>query len=397
MKSKKLHLSLLMFFQLCAVGTYVPILSIYLKEFLGFSSMQVGVILSVASIPSILIPFISAWIVDRVITSRKFLAICHFGAAILILVLSFEKSYALVLITYLLYTILLVPTFALVNALIFHNMNDSHAFGSIRVWGTIGWVLSGWLISLILKTGFGLENKSIILQLSALFSLIIVILTLKLPKLRLEKQKKVSIIPKEALDVVKQPAVKLIYLLVFINSITDRFLSYGLPIFLSDNGTAESNIIFIISLGQMPEIFMLFTLGGIIKKLGFKNIFTSALILQCIRYTIFYINGPMPLTIFGIIIHGFIYAFFYAAATIYLDNFCSPDSRGGIHQLFTLTQVGLAGLLGNFTAGWVAESFSVAGNIDFKSFWIIPVIISFISLIILAIGMQRTNNPSKII
>ena len=68
MKSKRLHLSLLMFFQLCVVGTYVPILSMYLKVYLGFSGIQTGIILSLASIPSIIIPFLSAWIVDRIIT-----------------------------------------------------------------------------------------------------------------------------------------------------------------------------------------------------------------------------------------------------------------------------------------------------------------------------------------
>ncbi|QEN04663.1 MFS transporter [Thiospirochaeta perfilievii] len=396
MKSKKLHLSLLIFFQLSAVGSYVPILSMYLKEYLNFSGMQVGVILSMASIPSIVVPFFSAWIVDRVITSRRFLALCHIGAAALITVMSFGTNYITILIAYFTYTILLVPTYALVNALIFHNMEDRNSFGTIRVWGTIGWVTSSWLVSFIIKI-FNIDGyKPFILQLSAVFSLIVVVLTLKLPKLKLDRDKKVSLLPKEAIDVIKKPEVILIYILVFISSTADKFLGYGMPMFLSYNGTEESNIILLLSLGQAPEILMLFTLVFIIKKLGFKNIFILALILQATRYIIFYINGPTPLTVFGIIIHGFIFAFFYTGSTIYLDSLSDISSRGGIHQIFTMVQVGLAGLCGNFFAGYVAENFTKNGDIDFKVFWMVPSLMSLVTLLTLAIAMKRLNNRSKV-
>lgn len=395
MKSKKLHLSLLIFFQLCVVGTYVPILSMYLKEYLGFSGIQTGIILSLASIPSIIIPFLSAWIVDRIITSRKFLTYCHIGSAILLLLLSIEKSYIAVLVTYFSYTILLVPTFALVNALIFHNMEDSNNFGSIRVWGTIGWVMSGWLTGFLMNLDSGNQNMPFILQLSTLFSVVVIILTLKLPKLKLDRSKKGSILPREAFNVIKKPKVLFIYILIFISATTDKFITFGMPLFLNDIGIKQSNIILFLSIGQISEIIMLFTLAAVIIKMGFKKIFIFALILQVLRYTIFYINGPFPLTVLGIFLHGFIFTFFYAAATIYMDNFSDIKSRGGVHQLLTLVQVGLAGLLGNFFAGYMADKFAIDGDINFKIFWMVPVIISLCTLLALAILMKRVNNASK--
>lgn len=380
-----------MFFQLAAIGTYVPILSIYLKDYLGFSAISVGIILSIASLPSILAPFLSAWIVDRIITSRRFLVLCHLGAAILIAIMSFETSYSSVLITYFIYTIFMVPTSALVNALVFHYMEDGNSFGVIRVWGTIGWVVAGWIISLIWKVSNGTENLPLALQLSAFFSVLVVFLTLKLPKLELHGNKKVSFIPHEAMEVIKKPEVVLLFILIFISSTADKFLTYGMPIFLNQNGVAQDNILIVLSLGQIPEALMLFTLGAIIRKLGFKNIFVIALSMQIVRYAIFYFNGPIQLTLFGILIHGFIYAFFYAAATIYLDNFTDKNSRGGVHQIFNLIYVGMAGLLGNLAAGYTANNFLINGNIDFKVFWLIPWIISVLTFLTLIVLMKRIN------
>lgn len=391
MKTRKLHLSLLMFFQLCVVGAITPILSVYFKDYLGFSGIQVGVILSFASIPSILSPFFSSWIVDRFITSRQFLAICQILAAILMFLLSVMKNYEAVLITYFIYMILLVPTFALVNTLVFHNTEEAESFGVIRVWGTVGWVVAGWIVSFIWKNTQGPDNMLYAPRLSAIFSLIVVILTLKLPKLKLNKNKTISIIPKEAFSIIVKPEVILLLFTVFISACADKFYFYGTPLFLQSIGVAKDNVLIVLSLGQAPEVIMLFTLGLMIKKLGFKFVFTIALIMQIFRFLIFTINGPIYLTFIGVSLNGFIYALFYAASTIYLDTFTGIETRGGVHQLFSLVTVGIAGFTGNLLAGWFAENFIINNDIDFSIFWKVPLLLSIITLIVLSIFMKRRS------
>ncbi|OQY37653.1 MAG: hypothetical protein B6229_08040 [Spirochaetaceae bacterium 4572_7] len=389
MKSKKLHLSSLMFFQFCVVGVFIPVFTLYLKDYLNFTGIQIGMILSVSSIPSILAPFISAWIVDKTITSRHFLILCQSGAAALILILSTQKNYYSVLFTYLLYMLMLVPTFALVNALIFHNSEDSGSFGAIRLWGTIGWIASGWLISFIWKHSNSTETMALGLKFSAVFSIIVIILTLKLPKLKLDKDKKVSIIPKEAIKIAIKPEVALLLFAVFLSSIADKFYVFGTPLFLQSINIAKDNIIIFMTLGQITEIVMLFALASIIKRLNFKSIVIIGLVIQITRFIIFFSNGPLIVNLIGISLNGFIYALFYVTATIYLDNFTDETSRGGIHQIFSLVSVGLAGLVGNYIAGIIANNPTATGNINFKFFWIIPTIISVTTLLIVIFFMKK--------
>src|SRR5207247_11439077 len=46
------------------------------------------------------------------------------------------------------YMILSMPTLALVNTISFRQMDEpARHFGSVRLWGTIGWIVAGLLIS----------------------------------------------------------------------------------------------------------------------------------------------------------------------------------------------------------------------------------------------------------
>ena len=46
-----------------------------------------------------------------------------------------------------LYSLLYAPTLALTNSLGFHHIRDEKKFGTIRVWGTIGWICAAFLLS----------------------------------------------------------------------------------------------------------------------------------------------------------------------------------------------------------------------------------------------------------
>ena len=66
-------------------------------------------------------------------------------------------------------------------------MEDRNSYAGIRFWGTIGWILAGLLMSFIWKLTPGEANLPLALQLSALFTVFIIIIALKLPKLELHK------------------------------------------------------------------------------------------------------------------------------------------------------------------------------------------------------------------
>lgn len=389
MESRKTPLALLMFFQLAVLGAFIPIFSMYLKEYLGFSSHQAGYVFVLGAIPSILSPFFSSLIVDRFVTSRRFLMICHVMACGLMVTLSFERTFPAVMTTYFVYNIFLVPSTSLVNSIVFHSIEDSKGFGKIRIWGTLGWIFAGWLISYIWKAQGEESFMPLALILSSFFSLLVVLITLTLPRQELAQRERVPLIPKETFRVLKNRKVIFMLSLIFLFAITDKFYFFGMPLFLKELGADQNSIPRLMSLGQMSEVVMLFTLGFLIKKLGFKRIFTLALILQVARYVIFWSDYSVWLTAVGIFLHGIIFSCFFAAGTIYLDQFTDKFTKSGVHQLMGFLFAGVAGMVGHLLTGSISQGFVLGEAINFKVYWSLPLLLGVVTLVLLVFVMRE--------
>src|SRR6476469_718722 len=110
----------------------------------------------------------------------------------------------------LVYMILYMPTLALVNSISFNQMDDPEKeFSTIRVWGTIGWIVAGLMISYVFHwdavaniTGGLLRNTFLMACIASVFlGLFSFILPLTPPKSN--KNEKVTVSDILGLDALK--------------------------------------------------------------------------------------------------------------------------------------------------------------------------------------------------
>jgi len=144
--SIKIKLSVTMVLQFMAIGAVIPVLSLYLKDYLHFNSFQTGIIIAMSSAASFVSPVVTSFIADKIISAEKLFTICQFIGAAVMGFLAFQNNFFGVLFLYLFYSLIMGPTIALVNAIIFHSSSneESKNFGFLRVWGTIGWIIVAW-------------------------------------------------------------------------------------------------------------------------------------------------------------------------------------------------------------------------------------------------------------
>ena len=156
-RSVRIHLSVMMFLQYTIPGFVLPILSHYLKNHLGFDAIQVGKIMAMPAIAAILAPFAMTYVIDRVISAERLLALCHLLGGVIMLALSRQTEFRPFLLLYFAHGVLFVPTFALTNAVTFHHVTDAaRDFGRIRMWGPASWVVVAWSFSMLwLRHGGG--------------------------------------------------------------------------------------------------------------------------------------------------------------------------------------------------------------------------------------------------
>ena len=113
---------------------------------------QSGVAYSTQAWGAIIAPFIVGLIADRYFHAERLLGIIHIVCGVLMLMLARAHDFAQFYPYLLAYMILYMPTLALVNAISFRQMDvPARDFPKVRVWGTIGWIVAGLVISYVFR------------------------------------------------------------------------------------------------------------------------------------------------------------------------------------------------------------------------------------------------------
>src|SRR5215213_5146715 len=183
----RLQLSAMMFLNFFIWGGWFVTLGTFLSNNLKATGGQTASVFSTQSWGAIIAPFIIGLIADRYINAEKILGALHILGAILMYQLYNANDIGSFYPYVLGYMIIYMPTLALVNSVSFNQMkNPEKEFSTIRVWGTIGWIIAGLLISYVFnwdsKEGIknGLLRNTFLM--SAIASAVLGVFSFTLPK-----------------------------------------------------------------------------------------------------------------------------------------------------------------------------------------------------------------------
>jgi nucleoside transporter len=386
--SAKVRLGIMMFLQYAIWGAWAPVLSAYLINDLGYSGFQVGVIYALLPLATILSPFIGGQLADRYFSSEKVIAFLQFTGGVLLLVVSRVTDYDAMAILMLVYCLLYAPTLALTNSIAMINLEDSEKeFGQIRVWGTLGWIAAGLLLSgwrsLALESGLPIVAGDT-LFLAGLMSILMGIQSFSLPHTPPQKE---GVNPWAFLEALKMLRVKDFAIFVGITFVVATELEFyyilTAPFLVSDQiGVSNANVPAVMTVAQIAEIFvMAFLLSYFLKKYGMRKTLAIGVIAWPIRYIIFAIGSPPWLVIASLALHGFCYVFFFVAAFIYVDNVAPTDIRASAQSLIAIVALGLGRFLGSLFAGWIKTVFTTGTETNWTGVFLVPCALTVICAI----------------
>ena len=365
--SVKLRLSVMMFLQYAIWGSWAPVLSAYLQNDLGFSGTQIGLIYSLLPLATIISPFLGGQIADRYFPAEKLIALLQLaGGAVLILVAS-TTDYTTMIWLMLIYSILYAPTLALTNSIAMINLaNSEKEFGSIRVWGTIGWITAGLSLAFWRSLAEAQQVPTIqgdTLVLAGIFSIVMGLLAFGLPHTPPRKEGSNPWAFLEALKMLKNKNMIIFFVIAFIVA-TELQFYYVLtaPFLTSDQiGVANARVSGVMVIAQLAEIIvMAFLLPRFLPKYGIRKVMLMGIVAWPLRYAIFAIGGPTWLVLASLALHGFCYVFFFTAAFIYMDQIAPKDIRHSAQSLITLILLGFGNYLGALFSGLVQSIFTSA-------------------------------------
>ena len=383
MNKIKFQLSFMMFLEFFIWGGWFVTLGTFLGNNLDASGAESAMAFSTQSWGAIIAPFFIGLIADRYFNAEKILGVLHIIGAVLMYFMSQATSFSVFYPLVFGYMVAYMPTLALVNSVSFYQMKDpAKEFSIIRVFGTIGWIVAGLVISYIFHwdTSDAINQGALrnTFTMVAIASFVLGLYSFTLPKTPPSKSdKSVSISEILGLD-----ALKLLndrnFLMFFITSILiciplAFYYQQANPFLVEiglENPTGK------MTLGQVSEVLFMLLLPFFFKKFGFKKTLLLGMFAWAVRYMLFAYGNSGELTfmlIIGIALHGICYDFFFVSGQIYTDFKAGDKVKSAAQGLITLATYGVGMLIGFWVAGKISDKYLLSnGSHDWETIWLIP-------------------------
>jgi nucleoside transporter len=377
----KARLSVMMFLEFFIWGAWFVTMGSYLTGSLGFSGAESAMAYSTQSWGAIIAPFVIGLIADKYVNAERLLGVIHLVGAALMYWLAgatqFDGFYPYLLA----YMILYMPTLALVNAIAFRQMDDpARHFGTIRVWGTVGWIVAGLAISYAFawdsQAGIaaGLLRNTFLM--AAVASLALGVFSFTLPRTPPQKSETAGVreaLGIDALALLRDRNFLVFFLASILICIPLAFYYQHANQFLTEIRVA--NAAGIQTLGQMSEVAFMLLVPFFLKRFGMKATLLIGMLAWAARYLLFaYGNAGelLVLLILGIALHGACYDFFFVSGQVFTDSKAGPRYKSAAQGLITLATYGVGMLVGFWIAGQLTDAFAVDGGHAWRSIWLYP-------------------------
>jgi nucleoside transporter len=391
------QLSVMMFLQFFVWGAWFVTLGTHLGS-IGFTGTQIGYTYLMNNIAAIVSPFFVGMIADRFFASQKVLGVLHLLGGFLMYVSSDITAAGTLIGGLLLYNLSYMPTLALVNAVSFHQMDSpDKQFPKVRVWGTIGWIVAGLVITFVLSDYIPeVEKSAVPMKMAAVASVVMGLFSFTLPNTPPQNVGKGvtigEVLGLKALRLLKERNFLIFVLSSLLISIPLAFYYNFTNLFLNElgmTGVAAKQ-----SMGQMSEVIFMVLMPWFFVRLGVKKMLLAGMLAWVVRYA-FFASGDLGALVWmlygGILLHGVCYDFFFVTGQIYVDKKSPKDVRASAQGFIALITYGVGIGLGSVLSGNIVDAFTNAGVKDWSGIWWVPCAFAAVISVLFTLTFRDTT------
>ena len=339
---------------------------------------------------SIVAPFFLGLVADRFFPVQRVLGVMHILSGLFVFASPFAAGFStpLFLVLLFLHMLCYMPTVGLATATTFHCLEKRETFPWIRVFGTIGWIAAGVIVSRLLHA----DETAWPMYIAGVAGILMGAYSFTLPNIPPPaRERAVSMretLGVDALKVLSSRSFNVFIAALLLTSIPLATYFAYVPVFVRAADIADPA--FKMTFGQWSEVFFLLAMPWIFIRLGVKRVLLIGMTAWVLRYALFAVGASGPVVwmiIAGILLHGVCYDFVYVAGQIYIDQKADRRIRAQAQGLFVLVTYGVGQGLGTLVAGWIFNGVVTGGSLDqWQMFWIVP--LGFATAVTLVFGVQ---------
>lgn len=336
----------------------------YLQE-TGMTSSQVGDIMALLNVFGILAPPIWGMLSDKMRSVKKVLVICLVVGSAIFALMPLASRFKLgplsaMVIVLPVSAFFRTPTTSLLDSWMISNVNKEPGlrYGSIRLWGSIGYAIMAFLFGVLIKR---MGTNAITFYMYGLLNIPLLLL-FAFQRDSNDSSAKKSLSFKE-LKIGR--LAKNYYLMVFLFFNTILYLPvHGtftfLPYLLEEVAGNSDSLGTVFSIKALMEVPMLIASAFLVKRFGLvKMIFLGGL-LYTVEQFAYMACTNVPQVIGVMVIHGFAFGIYLACSVSYIFSL-APEGLSATAQTVCGALSSLAGILGNMVGGRLIETLGVRG------------------------------------
>jgi predicted MFS family arabinose efflux permease len=355
----------MMFLQYAPAGAVLPLYSTYLQEQLHFTNMGIAVCCATQAVATICSALFAGHIADRWMPAERLLGLCSLIAGLDLCVLAEQNQPIPIFFGTLLYWLLTGPIWMLGAAIGFaHLKHPERQYGPVRLWGTVGWMASAWMVSYWFKNPEWLcdvvgwlrpdlpaSERADLFRVGGLMSFALMAYTLTLPHTPPRPGDDGRLAPLAALQLLRGREFFVYALCFFGVCITFSFGTQGSPLLLlKELHTDEADLPAILTISQALEVIALALLPVLLRYLGVRGTVLAGLLAITVYLFIQAFVSSRLIVAGSLGGLGLVIACVFVAGQVFVNSRAPDGLRASVQSLLTFIN-GMGLLVGNLLFG----------------------------------------------
>src|SRR6185437_15528376 len=332
----KFRLIVMNFLQFFVWGAWLITIGAYWFQTKHWSGTQFGAIFSTMGIASLFMPSLAGIIADKWVNAEKLYGIFHICGAIVLFTIPMINDPFVMFWVMLINMIFYMPTISLSIAVAYSALKREGKdvvidYPPIRVWGTIGFIVALWVVSLL-----HFETTSAQFYVASVAALALGVYAFTLPKCppKLDRVKGTSLadalgLNSFALFKNRKMAVFFIFAMLLgaalqlTNAYGDTFLHDFANIDKYKNLTAVKYPAIIMSISQISETLFILAIPFFLKRFGIKQVMFISMMAWVLRFGLFAYGNPgdgLWMIILSCIVYGMAFDFFNISGSLFVES-----------------------------------------------------------------------------
>lgn len=409
----KTRLVAMNFLQYFIWGSWLITIGAYWFQTKQWSGAQFGAIYSTIGIAAIITPSIAGIIADKWIRAERLYGVLHILGAAALFTIPMVDDPSVLFWVMLLNMFFYMPTISLAITISYSALKDEGKeivkdYPPIRVWGTIGFIVAMWAVSLL-----HLETTAGQFYVASGASLLLGLYAFSLPKCPpRDVQRGSSLIDLLGLRAFRlfrnrQMAIFFIFAMLLgaalqlTNAYGDTFLHDFAEMEQYQGLVAVEYPAIIMSISQVSETLFILAIPFFLGRFGIKNVMLISITAWVLRFGLFAYGNPgdgLWMIVLSCIVYGMAFDFYNISGSIFVETQSDPTIRASAQGLFMMMTNGFGAMLGSAVSGLVIQAFftDAAGDIAWRGVWLSFAAYALVVAILFALLFKHKHDPVNV-